>query len=186
MRKYGEIVRLVTGFLNRAKIPYVIVGAVSVSAWGNPRTSRDIDLMIILDSRTIKRFVDFLLRNKFHVELEDIRAALKEKTHFTVFDEKSLYTLDVKGLYTEFDRNTFKRKKKVKLYGRYIWVCSPEDLILSKLMFGSEQDLNDAKSVMVRQAGRLDKVYLEKKVKEMGLKNVYSKIVREIERDLNE
>ena len=183
MREYSEIVKLVASFLEENNIPYVIVGAISVAAWGSPRTSHDIDLMVALD-QNIEKFVDFLKKNDFHVSVDEVKAALKEKSHFTVFDELSIFRLDVKGVYTEFDKDTLERRRKVKLYDQDIWVSSPEDLILAKINFGSEQDLNDARSVILRQKS-LDMNYLRKKARELGIYDKLVKLLKETEENLN-
>lgn len=183
MREYSEIVKLVASFLEENNIPYVIVGAISVAAWGSPRTSHDIDLMVALD-QNIEKFVDFLKKNDFHVSVDEVKAALKEKSHFTVFDELSIFRLDVKGVYTEFDKDTLERRRKVKLYDQDIWVSSPEDLILAKINFGSEQDLNDARSVILRQKS-LDMNYLRKKARELGMYDKLVKLLKETEENLN-
>lgn len=177
MREYGKIVELVSAFLNKNKIPYVIVGSVSVAAWGSPRTSYDVDIMIMLEGN-IKKFVNFLKKSNFSTTVEDVKAALKERSHFTVFDNLSVFRLDVKGIYTDFDRKTLERRRKVKLFNRYVWVCSPEDLILVKLDFGSEKDLNDAEGVLVRQK-KLDMNYLQKGAKDLGVYGRLKKLMKE-------
>ncbi len=179
MRGYDEIIRIVTRFLNEKKIPYMLVGAVSVAYYGMPRTSADIDIVIQLGGR-IGEFAGFLKKNHFSVDEDGVKLALDEKSHFTVFDDKSPYRLDVKGVYTELGRETFRRRRKVNFYGQKVWINSPEDVVVFKLLFRSEKDLTDAKYVLLKQGKGLDKKYLEKKVKEMKLEKIYLKVLRSI------
>jgi len=41
MREFYEIAKLVVGFLNKNKLPYMVVGAFSLAIFGAPRTSQD-------------------------------------------------------------------------------------------------------------------------------------------------
>lgn len=180
MRKYGDVLRVVIEFLNKNKIPYMVVGAVSIAIYGQPRTSEDIDLLIKLEG-SIKKFVGFLKKNDFSVSAADIKKALNEKSHFTVFDRLSVYRLDVKGIYTQFDRESFARRRKNLIHGMELWVNSPEDAILSKLSFGSEQDLMDARSIFLLQK-KLDMRYLAQSATRMGVYDKLKNLLKEIEK----
>ena len=175
MERYWEIVKMLAKYLNDNNIPYMLVGAISVAAWGNPRASRDVDLMFILGDKIVD-FADFLKKNGFSVDAEDIEAALKEKSHFTIFDDASDYVIDAKGLYSDFDRESFNRRRKADILGHEVWVSPPEDTILIKLQFGSDQDMRDARSILERQAGKLDESYLNRKINEFGLQKQFEKI----------
>nr|MBA4405241.1 hypothetical protein [Nanoarchaeum sp.] len=178
MRTYKEILKSVSSFLNKNNISYMIVGAVSIAIYGEPRTSADIDIIIQLEGN-VGKFVEFLRDNKFSITTNDVEEALKEKTHFSVFDNKSVYRLDIKDVYTEFDKQSFERRVKKRIDNLEIWVNSPEDAVLSKLMFGSEQDLNDARSILLRQRN-LDMDYLGKMSKALKVSDKLSKLLEEI------
>jgi len=47
---------------------------------------------------------------------------------------------------------------------------APEDVIIAKLVYGSAQDLEDAKAILHAQKS-LDREYLEKRAKEEGAGN---------------
>jgi hypothetical protein len=68
-----------------------------------------------------------------------------------------------------FDAETMKRRRKADLgEGVSAWVVSPEDFIVTKLARADRgvTDEEDVKSVLVRQAGKLDEAYLEKRAKD--------------------
>jgi len=111
MRDMDEIVSLVSRFLNKEKIEYVIVGGLVAIFYGIPRTTMDIDIIIQIPEDRIKDFIEFLKKNDFFANEDDMKTAFKEKSHCTIEDKKSLIRLDVKGIYTEFDKDTLKRKR---------------------------------------------------------------------------
>lgn len=175
MRDLYDIVKLVSSFLNKNNIPYMFVGAVSSIYYGHSRSTADIDLILMLGDK-IDQFVEFLNKNNFETDIEDIQSALSEKSHFTVLDKENFsgLRLDCKGIYTEFDISSFSRRKKFKFDDAEVYISSPEDTILCKLDFGSEKDLNDIKGI-ISQYKEIDMDYITQKSKEM---KTYPKLVK--------
>lgn len=168
MRDYEEVVKTVVKVLNDLKIDYMIVGAVSVAVHGTPRSSEDVDVILMLSEKKMKGFVDSMGERGFLTHVEDIKSALREKSHFTIFDERSAYRIDCKGLYSKFDEQSFQRRIKKKVNSTEMWVNSPEDLILAKLSYGAPRDVEDVMRTLVSQKN-LDRKYLFKEAKKMGV-----------------
>lgn len=169
MRTIEQILDLVCEFLKKNSIGYVIVGGFAVLFYGNPRTTMDIDYVIQLEDENIPVLVKFLQENGFHADEYDMRAALKEKSHCTVEDKETMFRLDIKGVYTEMDGRALQNKRKVDLNDIAIWIASPEDTIVNKLVFAREQDIKDALGILVRQYDALDIGYLENTAKKIGV-----------------
>ncbi|MBI4451604.1 hypothetical protein HY642_06535 [Candidatus Woesearchaeota archaeon] len=180
MREYYDVLKLVLGFLNDEHIPYMAVGAISVAIWGSPRTSQDIDIIIVIKEEDITRFARFCKKHHLSADEEEIKDALNEKSHVTVFDEESVYRLDVKGVYDELDRITFARRTKVHFRDFDLWVNTPEDSILAKLVYGSPQDLDDAKTMLLRQEGKLDLAYLKTQAQRFKVLQSLTVLMREL------
>jgi hypothetical protein len=91
--------------------------------------------------RTIEQILDlvceFLKENGFHADEYDMRAALKEKSHCTVEDKDTMFRLDIKGVYSEMDERALRNKRKVDLNDIAIWIATPEDTIVNKLVIHS-------------------------------------------------
>ncbi len=181
MKKIEEILEAVTDFLNSEGIDYVIVGGIAVIVYGNPRTTADIDLIVKLDEEGIEDFAEYLQGRGFLADIRDMRQAFKEKTHFSAEEKDSLFRLDIKGVYREKEKITLRNRKKVEYDGITMYVASPEDTIANKLYYGSEQDVEDAESIYVRQEGGLDQEYLEERCEAVGVKEKLEKMKKEIE-----
>jgi hypothetical protein len=182
MRSMNEVLKLVCTFLNGEEVEYVVVGGLAVLFYGIPRTTIDIDLIIAADMAETKQFVEFLKANDFFADEEDIKAALEEKSHATIEDKTSLVRLDIKGVYSENDLITLKRRGKVSLVDFEFYVASPEDMIANKLLFGSEQDIKDAEGIYVRQFDNLDMGYLAERCKKLDVVEELSAMKRRVER----
>ena len=185
-RDIDDILLLICNFLNKKNIPYVVVGGIAVLFYGNPRTTMDIDMLIQLNENDIRNLIRFLERKDFFASENDLKNALKEKSHCTIADKLSMIRLDIKGIYTKSDELTLERRKAIEWRGVTLYMASPEDIITNKLSFGSEQDIRDAESVYVRQKGKLDMKYLEEKCKSLNVYDEFVEMKERVERYLKE
>ncbi|MFH1774726.1 MAG: DUF6036 family nucleotidyltransferase [Methanobacteriota archaeon] len=186
MRTLEEVARSIAKILNELKIDYAIVGGIAVSSWGNVRTTRDVDVIVSLEEKDIKKFVRALKKMNFSTTEKDMADALREKTHFTIFDRLSDYHIDAKGAYSEKDIQTLKTKKKVNLGRIKCYLASPEGTIADKLLLDSEQDIKDAEGIYARQMKNLDMRYLKKMCKEIGVYKDFLEMKNRVEKHLQE
>ncbi len=157
----------------------------AVIIYGNPRTTVDLDLVVKLEDEEIKDFANYLQNKGFFSDPEDMKRAFEEKTHFTAKEKDSLFRLDIKGIYEPKEKMTLKNRNKIKYKGIEMWVASPEDTIANKLYYGSEQDIEDAESVFVRQQKNLDQDYLEERCETLGVLEELEEMKREVEEILS-
>ena len=182
MRTIEQILISVCDFLNTNDIDYVIVGGFAVLFYGNPRTTMDIDYVIQLEDEDIPVLIKFLQENGFHADEYDMRAALKEMSHCTVEDKETMFRLDIKGVYSEMDERVLRNKKRIEFNDISVWIASPEDTIINKLIFSREQDIKDALGIYVRQYDTLDMDYLEGTAKKIGVHDALRNLRKKYER----
>jgi predicted nucleotidyltransferase len=53
------------------------------------------------------------------------------------------------------------RAVRFDLDGLEVWICSPEDLIIQKVVAGRAQDWQDIEGILAEQHGHLDQAYIE-------------------------
>ena len=97
-----DVMRDLVHVLNELDIKYVIVGGMAVNCWGNIRTTRDID--VIIDLKDVNSFVRKMEEKGFMVKMEEVKKAMEERSHFTIFDREYLFHIDVKGIYEKRNR----------------------------------------------------------------------------------
>lgn len=112
--------------------------------------------------------------------------SFKEKSHCTIQDKKSMLRLDVKGIYTDTDRETMSRRIPFEYKGKKLYITSAEDTIANKLLFSREQDIMDAEGIYVRQLPKLDIQYLERRCKELDVLEEFIDMKKRVERYLKE
>lgn len=186
MHSMKDILETVCSYLNSKAIDYVLVGGIAVIAYGNPRTTVDVDIIVQLGEDKIEEFAGFLKSEGFFSDPHDLRKALHEKSHFTAEMKDTLFRIDLKGVYNENDKRTMNNRKKIEFEGIPMFIASPEDTIAHKLLYGSEQDITDAEGIYVRQIKKLDVPYLKKICREMGVEEDLDKMQKELNDILKE
>ena len=166
--------------LNESKVKYAIIGGIAAIFYGRPRTTLDLDVVILIKKEKVEDLCKNLIKNGFEVSLKEVKEVLKKKTHVSIFLKNSPYRIDLKGVYSSLDKASISKRRKIKIFGEETWIESPEDVIVAKLVYGSEQDLNDAKAIILNQ--KLNKRYLFKRAKE---ENVFKKL-KQLMEDKNE
>jgi hypothetical protein len=160
---FENFVKRATSALREAGLEYVIVGGFVAITYGRLRSTADLDVVINLKSSetdSIAKLVSAFKRHGLDVLENEIISSLKERSHFSVFDTKSPLRVDAKGVYTSLDSKALENRRRTKMLGSDVWVASPEDTVISKLIYGSPQDIEDALSIMLNLRDKIDFDYL--------------------------
>jgi hypothetical protein len=144
-----------------ARVPYALLGGMAVNAWGQPRATMDVDAMVVLAEPQAEGFVAALHAAGLAASAHDFHAAFRDPAHVTVFDDRTGFHVDVKLARTAAEREQVADAVAIPFRDGALVVARPEDTIAFKLRFGSPQDLADARSILVRQAGKLDENRLQ-------------------------
>ncbi len=145
--------------LQEADISSVVIGGVAVALWGEPRVTRDVDLKVSLTRDDAERLLS-VLSSDYNPLLPDPRRALKEQAMLFVQDPAGT-RLDLLLADTPYDIQAIQRGRVVEVHpGATIRACSPEDLIIYKLVSTRVRDHEDAASVVHRQGDHLDDRYV--------------------------
>jgi hypothetical protein len=160
--------------LERAGVPYMITGSVASSFHGEPRATRDLDVVIDPDAGGVERLVGQLHADGWYVEADAAHRALADRTQFNAIDAATGWKVDfVVRRDRPFSREEFGRRSSANLLGTPTWIASPEDTIVAKLEWasagGSERQLADVAAMLDIGGDSLDLAYIEHWVAELGL-----------------
>jgi hypothetical protein len=164
MRSEQELLVDCLDRLNRLGIPYMLVGSMASNYWGIPRTTHDLDFVIVLERAGIEPFAASFGEG-FFLQPESILSAFDPPHQFNILDEQSALKVDFWLLKEDsFERSAFHRRQQVTLFGTPAWVTTAEDVILHKLLWHlispSDRQLQDAAGVYAVQRDTLDISYL--------------------------
>ena len=145
--------------LGDAGIPSIVIGGVAVAVWGEPRVTRDVDLKVLLGRDDARQLLAVLTPDYVSL-LPDPRKALRQQAMIFVQDTAGT-RLDLLLADTPYDVLAIQRGRDVELQpGVTIRVCSPEDLVIYKLISTRLRDHEDAQGVIRRQGSNLDDQYV--------------------------
>lgn len=175
-----EILDDITRLLTKNKIPYLLTGSYAVSYYGIPRATHDIDLIIEVSRENysqLKKAIDGLDK-AYLIDNNQIKKAIEKSSQFDILHLDSGIKIDfwLVGR-NDFDRSKLIRGKNITLYGQKIHLVSPEDLILTKLLWckqvRSEKHIRDCVGIWKVQGKKLDKKYLELWAKRLAIEKYY-------------
>jgi hypothetical protein len=166
MRSESELLVEVLGRLNAAGVDYMLTGSMASNYWGIPRTTHDLDFVLVLQPHQVDRLVS-AFQAGFFIQPESVRSAFRPPFQFNVIDEQSALKADFWLLREDaFEQAAFQRRLPVVLFGVSSWIATAEDIILHKLYWNlltpSERQLGDAAGVYAVQHDSLDIGYLQR------------------------
>ena len=133
----------IVGCLRRERVPYALIGAWALTAWGRTRATADVDFLVLVGEDELSRLGDQLVRAGMTLDETWMKwNPLLRGSQLRLQFEGT--TIDLLRPRDEHDREIFKRRRKQRMDGRYFWLVSPEDFILQKLKVGRPRDFEDA------------------------------------------
>ena len=164
-----ELLAKISEILNELKIPYAITGGMAVAVWGNPRSTADIDIVVEMVEKNVKPLIKKVtaFNKNMYADEDMVKDALLHKSEFNFIDSDMGFKID----FFVMDNNPYNKLKIKRAILREVfgvtraYFVSPEDLILSKLLWAKDSDSwkqkEDIKTVLRNKELRLDFKYLK-------------------------
>ena len=133
---------------------------------------------IIFDHHKLNRehFIESMNNAGFDVNKKDLEA-LDEKLHASMFYSDNMFRIDFKGVYTELEQSSIDMAISIQYKGISINLDHPSNMIVHKIYFGSEQDIEDAVAVYIRNKDILDVHYMSEKAGKLGVLNEFQQFL---------
>jgi hypothetical protein len=180
--------KLILESLESAGVEYLIGGAIAEWAWGEPRATQDLDIVISLPIKAVGRFSKELEKRDMLLPADIILDAIAEERADIPLNAIHMYSGLKADLYLMRDgdalrQSAFQRRVRVD-YGPpigQVYIHSPEDLILYKLMYlglsGQPKHARDIAAILRAKKNQLDFRYIEEWVARLGLGSVWKEML---------
>jgi hypothetical protein len=173
--------------LEALQIPYMVVGSFASTFWGRPRMTHDADLVVQIASEKVAELAR-LLAPHFYAPAFVIEDAVRKHGQFNAIHLDVAFKIDLwLRKDAPYDVACFERRLLGVVFGREIWVSSPEDVILSKLLWyraapGLERQFQDVIEVYEVQEPYLELEYLERWAHTLGITDLLERVRQEVSR----
>lgn len=164
-------------------IPYSVMGGIAVRAHGVPRPTYDVDVNMVIERDRLPelfarmRQLDYEIPEPYEREWVDELKGLKVLKLRRYIQGGSL-DVDLFLVETAFQQEVMRRRMRAEAEGRVIWLVSPEDLVLFKLLAGRPRDLGDVYDVLFMQ-GPLDVQYMKGWATKLGVSSELERAIAE-------
>jgi hypothetical protein len=173
--------------LGSLNITYSVGGSIASSLSGEPRSSVDIDIVVLLEATHVGPLAD-ALEPEFYVHRPALERAIARQGSVNVIHRESSIKIDlfVAGG-SPIDEDTLRRRMNVMVGdpSTRIYVHTPEDILLQKLRWYrlggdvSDRQWRDVLGIVRVQGTRLDSEHLTAGAQKLAVEDLLGRALRE-------
>ena len=178
----SELLVFLCRHLERIGVRYFITGSQATIAYGEPRFTNDIDVVVELNETNFETFCDGFPESEFYLNRESARQECCRQGMFNIIHPDSGQKIDVVVAKRDsYDQLRMNRGVKVPITDDCTAVfSSPEDIIVKKMewhqMGGGDRHLRDIAGILKVRGDSLDLEYISHHASELGLQDVWRTI----------
>src|SRR3972149_8901307 len=178
---------LYTEILNKNKIDYLVTGSVASIAYGDPRLTHDIDLVLNLSEDQVDLFIAAFPPEQFYCPPKEvIKIELKRnlRGHFNLIHNETGFKADIYFIENdELQTWAFNNRQMLKIFDGTISIAPPEYVIVKKLEFYKEgkaqKHLTDINGLLSTSRDLINFDFLNKIILEKGFNELWRSVYDE-------
>jgi len=178
----NDLLRYVVQCLEKAGVPYFITGAVAGIAYGEPRLTNDIDIVVDIQEHHVSELTKFFPEGEYFFDPESALKAIRLKSQFNIIHPSSGLKIDMMiPTQRPFDKSRFARVRRMKTDpANEANFASPEDVILKKMEYyrdgRSEKHIRDILGILKVSGDLIDFDYLTRWARDLGLDDIWAAV----------
>ena len=157
-----DLIGLFVAPLEAAGVTYMVTGGVASVVYGDPRFTRDVDLVVELDAASADLLTDAFAESDFYLPPQEAlleEVSRSEGGHFSIIHGDTALRADVYLAGEDpFHAWALQRRRRIEVEGLAIWLAPLEYVIVRKLEYfrasGSDRHMRDV-AMMLRISGPL-------------------------------
>ena len=126
----------------------VVIGGVAASLLGQPRTTLDIDALVLMDISEWENFLNVGVKFGFLPRRKEALAFAKRNRVLLMQHQPSGTDIDISFGALPFEKETIKRSKHFKIGHLSIPLPTPEDLVIMKAVAHRTKDMMDIETIL--------------------------------------
>jgi hypothetical protein len=147
--------------LAAAGIPYMVIGGQAVLLYGEPRTTKDIDITLGIGVEGYSRVREVSNRLGLRIIPADPEEFVRDKMVLPTVDDKTGIRVDFVFSFTSYEQQAIARAVPVRFGATDVRFATLEDVVVQKVFAGRPRDIDDVRAILQRNPGH-DRGYIEK------------------------
>lgn len=181
-----DLLRHCIDVLEGLDIPYMLVGSFASTAYGEPRFTHDIDIVLDLPLAQVSAFCAAFPAPEFYLSESAVREAVQNRFQFNVLHPATANKIDmILPRADEWGRVQLARRQRIQLLpDRTGMVARPEDVIIGKMIYyaegGSDKHLRDIAGMLRVSGAQIDRADVEAWAKMLGLTAIWQAVLQRL------
>jgi len=180
----AELLRYLVESLEGLGLEYMIGGSHAAMYYGEPRLTRDVDVVVTLSQERLPALLERFPPGDFYVDADAAREAVDSSGQFNIIHPGSGQKIDVYiNPDTPYDQVRLARRHQLPLApGVAAYFARPEDVILFKLLYaraGGDLHLRDVLGIIRVSGADLDERYVIEWADRLGVKEAWERLRRQ-------
>lgn len=177
----SELLQLVANTLEEQRIAYLVTGSMASMAYGEPRFTNDIDIVVRLSENQAEQLCKAFPDREYYVNADAAKEAVRRCGQFNVIHAASGLIDFMVAAEDEFNRSRFGRGRDVSIApNQNVQFAAPEDVIVRKLQYyregGSEKHLRDIRGILTLTGDHIDHAYLHAWIDRLDLREPWNAV----------
>lgn len=174
-----EFVKLIAERLQSAGLDYMLTGSMAMAVYATPRMTRDVDIVLECTASDVDTLVS-LFAADCYIDRASVAEAVSTQGMFNIVHNEWIIKGDfVVRKNDPYRRIEFDRRRTIDVAGTTLSIVTPEDLLLSKLVWaresGSELQRRDVVEIL-ESAVELDRPYVDAWAEQLGVRALLSEL----------
>ncbi len=129
-----------------------VIGGVAAAIHGSPRTTRDVDAVMLLDEDELGKFIKSGEDFGFFPRISQMASFAKRSRVLLFRHEPSQVAIDISIVTLPFEEEAVARAKRKKIGSVFVPLITPEDLIVMKMLAHRPRDFADVEAILESHA----------------------------------
>lgn len=152
--------------LDSRRIPYMLIGGQAVLLYGEPRLTRDVDVTLGVGPERLPEILEWVRETQWRILVDSPAQFVSQTLVLPCLQEESGIRVDLIFSFSPYEQQAIQRSRLVTVGNTKVRYASVEDLVIHKVVAGRARDLEDVRSVLLKNP-EMDADYARKWLREI-------------------
>ncbi len=162
---FQQLLERIAAGLDARKLPYMVIGGQAVLLYGEPRLTKDIDITLGVGPDQWRELLEMSQAFGLHPLVETPEEFVRQTMVLPCLDPSSGIRVDFMFSLASYEQQALERARIVTVGRTGVRYASPEDLVIHKVIAGRPRDLEDVRSILLKNP-ESDQAYIRYWLKE--------------------